>query len=266
MDFVRILGARGSVPVAGVDFQKYGQATTCVLLSLGGQRLVVDGGTGLLRVGQFLPEGERDLTILLTHCHLDHLLGLPMCPLVFRRETRLRVYGATRNGLTAADQVKALMAPPLWPVGPEQLPCIVDFRELTPRLRIGPLTVDSLEAPHPGGVSLLRITDGSKTVVVCTDFTLTEANRPRLLDFAKDCDLLLCDGQYSPEEWGRCAHFGHNNWQQAAAFARDCGAKQARIIHHDPTHTDQRLDLAAGQLQAICGRCSFALAEEEILL
>ena len=41
---VMILGTRGSVPVSGGDFLRYGGATTCVLVRLAGQVIVLDAG------------------------------------------------------------------------------------------------------------------------------------------------------------------------------------------------------------------------------
>ena len=42
--------------------------------------------------------------------------------------------------------------------------------------------------------------------------------------FDYDCDVLLCDGQYSEAEWPARAAFGHNTWAAAAAFGAACGA------------------------------------------
>ena len=75
-----ILGARGSVPVSGEKFMRYGGSTTCVFLRLAGQPVVLDAGTGLLSLPDVLRENEREIPLLLSHPHADHLLGLPMCP------------------------------------------------------------------------------------------------------------------------------------------------------------------------------------------
>ena len=263
---VTILGARGSVPVSGVDFLRYGGATTCVLVRLAGQAVVLDAGTGLLELPRRLEEGERHIPLLLSHPHADHLLGLPLCPLLFQPDFRLDVYAAQRNGLSAEDQVRALLSPPLWPVGPERLPSPPTFHSLPPRLELGPVTVERIEGVHPGGVSLLRLTGGGRRVVFVTDCTLTDALLPELTDFARDCDLLMCDGQYSASEWPGCSGFGHSTWTAAARLGAACGAGKVRVIHHDPAHTDQQLDAAADELLRFHPDCTFARDGEEILL
>ncbi|MGN1230471.1 MAG: MBL fold metallo-hydrolase, partial [Anaerotignum sp.] len=79
---VRILGTRGSIPVGGKAFQKYGGATTCVLVRLAGQVIVLDAGTGLLSLPSYLKKKENQVSLLLSHPHADHLLGFPMCSLM----------------------------------------------------------------------------------------------------------------------------------------------------------------------------------------
>ncbi len=264
-DKVRLLGVRGSVPVSGAAYEHYGGATTCIMLELDGQRLLVDAGSGLVRLGGEVLE-EEQLPLILTHAHADHLIGLPMCPYLLKPGGRMDVYAATRGGLDTLGQVSRLFSPPLWPVGPEMLPTEIRWLELPHTLYLGKLTVDRLDGVHPGGVSLLRVRGGGKTVAVLTDCTLTDELLPELTEFARGCDLMLCDGQYSEEEWRGCADFGHSTWNMAARFAAACGAKALRIIHHDPRHTDDVLDAAAAEVRAIFPAGAFAYEGETVAL
>ena len=263
---VTVLGTRGSVPVSGKAFLRYGGATTCVLVRLSGQILALDAGTGLMNLPPFAEEEIDRLPLLLTHPHADHLLGLLMCPLLSRPGFQMDIYAARRNGLDAEGQVRALMSQPLWPIGPERLTASVAFHDLPPQIKLGNVMVDTMEGVHPGGVQLLRLTGGGRGVVFATDCTLTDSLLPALTEFARDCDLLLCDGQYSNAEWPSHADFGHSTWTAAARLGRDCGAKQVRVIHHDPTHTDDVLDGAAEELRRIHPNCAFARAGEEVFL
>lgn len=263
---VVILGARGSIPVSGRQFMAYGGATTCVLVRLGGQPVVLDSGTGLLSLPRFLGEGENHVPLLLSHAHADHLLGLPMCPLLSRPGFRMDVYAAPRGGLDAEGQVRALLSPPLWPVGPERLASPPVFHDLPARLELGAVTVETMEGVHPGGVSLFRLTGGGRRVVFATDCTLTDALLPALTEFARDCDLLLCDGQYSDDEWPARSGFGHSTWTSVTRLGAACGARRVRVIHHDPSHTDEQLEAAEEELRRIHPDCAFARAGEEVFL
>lgn len=262
MDQAIILGARGSVPVGGAAFARYGGATTCVLLRLDGQYVVLDAGSGLLDLPPDAAASEPP--VLLTHLHLDHLLGLPLCPCLFGREgSRMTVYCGVHEGTTARETIERLYAPPLWPVSLAEL---LTFRALEPDFSIGALRVETLSGVHPNGVSLLRLSGGGKRVVFATDCTLTDELTSALADFAQDCDLLLCDGQYSDEEFRRRAGFGHSSWRMAAELAKRCGARQFRVIHHDPFHDDAFLDAANDEIRRICPTGGAARQGEVITL
>lgn len=64
----------------------------------------------------------------------------------------------------------------------------------------------------------------------------------KYIDFARGCDLLIADGQYSDREWLKKSHFGHSSVTMAAELGRRCGAGQTVIIHHDHGASDQALD------------------------
>lgn len=255
---VWILGCRGSVPVSGAKYVKYGGATTCFVLRLAGQLIVVDAGTGILRLGEYL-SGTSNIPLLLTHGHVDHLIGLPMCPEALSSQMHFDIYS------DCPDSVYKLMEPPLWPVGPDVLPAEFGFRSLTQSFSVGPVSVVSRPGNHPGGVRLLRLTGSGVSVVIMTDCTLDEDD-PDLLRFAENCDLLLVDGQYSEEEWPLHSTFGHSTFIQASKFGAACGAKSVRIIHHDPQRSDSELDAAAEHLLQYCNNCKFGQEGEAIHL
>ena len=265
MDTVTILGARGSVPRTGAEFARYGGDTTCVLLLLAGETILLDAGTGLMNCVLPHDAGKR-VHLLLSHVHTDHLLGLPLSPLLLDAEKQIDIYVRRWDGLDGETLLDRFFSPPFWPVRIGALPARVRFRELTEVFRLGRVTVETMEGCHPGGVTLMKLRSGGKSVVFLPDCELTEAFFPMAAEFAKGCSLLLCDGQYSDEEWLRRAGFGHSSWNRAVQLGLACGAEKIRIIHHDPYHTDAMLAEAGGRFSALHPDCSFALAQEEVML
>jgi len=259
---VTTLGTRGSVPVSGREFSRYGGATFCVVIRSADGIVVLDAGTGLMKLSSCLRE-ERNIPIFLTHGHADHLLGFPVCPEVLNSNYEMHVYGVSRDGCDACTQIGKLMSAPLWPIGSDQLPANIVFHEMGESIELNGILVECMEGCHPGGVTLYRVTAGGKKIVCLTDCTINEENRDRLLEFCRNCDLLLCDGQYSDDEWEKRAHFGHNTWSSAAQFGADCGAGAVRLLHHDPAHTDEVLERAEKYVKSICAVCSIAYDGEE---
>src|SRR5262245_48461193 len=77
---VRIWGARGTIGCSGPATQRYGGNTSCVEVRCGERLLILDAGTGLRALGEALvaQRGGLDADLLLSHCHFDHMLGLPV--------------------------------------------------------------------------------------------------------------------------------------------------------------------------------------------
>ncbi len=266
MDSVTILGARGSVPRAGAEYAKYGGTTTCILVSLAGETILLDAGTGLMELDCEDLGGKKNVALLLTHPHVDHLLGLPLCPLLLDPDFHMDIYVRSRSGQSGKEQLERFLSPPLWPVRLEELPGKTAVHELPAAFSLGRVRIETMEGIHPGGVTLLKLSADSRSIVFVTDCTLTEAILPELTEFARGCSLLLCDGQYSREEFQARRDFGHSSWEMAAELGLRCGAERVRVIHHDPQHTDLILDAAAPDLAALHSGASFAMAREEICL
>lgn len=254
-----VLGARGTAPSSGSEYIKYGCATTCFLLRFGGERIILDAGSGLLGLERRLDEGGNDFSMLISHPHVDHLIGLTSCQLLFDENARLAVYAVPRGGLSAREQVETLMSTPLWPVGPSDFKAEVTFHDISEEtFYIGKVRVDCMEGWHPGGCTVFRLSFGEKSVVYATDFEEGSDADDGLALFAKDCTLLLCDGKYTVDELPPVRGFGHSSYNFVAALGKKTGALKTLIIHHSPNRTDTELDLMGASIKESFPQCHFA--------
>ncbi|HPJ95770.1 MAG TPA: MBL fold metallo-hydrolase, partial [Syntrophales bacterium] len=76
---IRCWGARGSIPVSGREYLRYGGDTTCVeVRSKNGDIIIIDAGSGIRRLGhRLMGEHNQEITLILTHAHWDHVMGFP---------------------------------------------------------------------------------------------------------------------------------------------------------------------------------------------
>jgi ribonuclease BN (tRNA processing enzyme) len=119
---------------------------------------------------------------------------------------------------------------------------------------------------HPGGAYSYRLTEGGKTIVYCTDIEHGAVIDERVVELAKDADLLLHDAQYTPAELKEKKGWGHSSWEQAIEVATRAGAKRLALVHHDPEHDDRFLTELEKQCQREFSECFVAREGQEIEL
>ena len=71
-------------------------------------------------------------------------------------------------------------------------------------------------------------------------------------------DLLLYDGQYSPEEYKARRGFGHSTGEKGVELMKRCGARRLLLVHHDPGCTDRELLIREARI----GRADVRFARE----
>lgn len=252
-----VLGTRGSVPVEGENFARYGGATTCYKVQAGDEEIYLDAGSGIV---SSLPAPNSRITILLTHMHLDHLIGLPFFIALTEKDRPIDIYAAARAGLAPKDAIDRLISNPFWPCKIEDYPAAVKFHLLPERFMLGDVSVDTLEGSHPKGATIYRLTYRGKSLVCATDFEHNPTACAALADFAKGCDLLLYDAQYTADEYERYRGYGHSTPQEGLKIAAAAGVKKLLFVHHAPLRNDATLD----DLQREFG--AFAKVGDEFLL
>ena len=104
---VRFWGTRGSVPTPGPGTARYGGNTSCVEVSTGdpSHRVVLDAGTGIRLFGDALPADVERLDVLLTHTHMDHIIGLGFFAPLFRADIEVHLWGPTSTTLDLRDRL-----------------------------------------------------------------------------------------------------------------------------------------------------------------
>ncbi len=264
--FIRFLGARGSMPVAGASVAEYGGNTSCVFLSLGDEAIILDAGSGLRKMSTELLANKRKIHILLSHTHIDHIIGLPFADILSCENLDIDIYGATRNGMTVREQIECLMRPPLWPVGFETFRANVTCHTLQDEFWLGKVHVRTMEAQHPGGCMMFRLSCEEKSVVYATDNELGKVTLAAFTEFAKGCTVLICDGQYSQEEYKCKVGYGHTGRDVAVQIALHSGCEQFVVFHHDPCSTDDLLRAVQAEISAQFSRGFLAKEDMEIEL
>jgi phosphoribosyl 1,2-cyclic phosphodiesterase len=260
---VHLCGVRGSTPAPGIEFVRYGGHTSCVALAHDGAAapsLILDAGAGVQRVSRLLQGAPFDGTILLSHLHWDHIVGLPFFAAADNLDARVTVLLPEQETRASAESVLAgMMSPPYFPVGPTELRGEWDFATVAPEeWLLEGFTVLAREIPHKGGRTFgYRISDEHSTLAYIPDHCPTTLGpgedgfgeyHPAALELARDADVLLHDAQLFPTELAAEADFGHAVADYSVELARRSGTRSVLLFHHRYDRTDDALDGLARRL------------------
>lgn len=194
-------GVRGSIASPGPDTAAVGGNTSSVEVRCGAQRVLLDAGTGIRRLGEsLLAEGPVRATLLLSHHHWDHIQGLPFFVPLYVPSTELTVIGPTPERVSVHDVLEHQMTSPVFPVRLDEVPCRLDTREVVPgaELLLDDVRIRVAKGNHPGGSLAYRIDYDGKSVVYATDTEHYSCVDPALERLAQGADVLIYDSQYTP--------------------------------------------------------------------
>lgn len=244
-------GTRGSLATPGPETAKYGGNTSCVqIVGESGTTLVLDAGTGLMRLGASLSKSLRRVDILLSHLHMDHIQGLGFFASLYNPAMEVHLWGPASTTMDLRSRLTRYLSPPLFPVRLRDLPCKMQLHQVpTGKVDIGEFTVESWLVCHPGPTVGYRISDGKKTVAYLPDHepvlgrkTLsTDSSWLSGFSVAEGADLLIHDSQYTDAQYEPRIGWGHSTFSQALQFASLAGVKSLAPFHHDPSHDDATL-------------------------
>lgn len=275
---VTIWGTRGSLPAPSPENNFFGGNTSCVQVTHGDTLLVLDAGSGIRRLGNNIPPGTTRLDILLTHLHMDHIMGLGFFLPLYNPNMEVTIWGPTSTRETLLSRLQRYLSPPLFPIRLQDLPSQPVIKEINhSNFSIGGLKIKSSYVCHPGPTIGYRITNGKSVLTYMPDHepALGSAHFPAEpewtsgYELASGADLLLHDAQYTAEEYEPRVGWGHSSMVDALKFAEMTAVKRVLFFHHDPSHTDsylrQLMDRAIGNRE-LPFEVGIAAEGDEILL
>jgi ribonuclease BN (tRNA processing enzyme) len=240
---VRILGAGGWIPTGT-------HATCSALVRQGAAAVLIDAGTGIERLvrDRSLLEGVERLELVLTHFHLDHVVGLGYAPgLRGAGGFPPRLWGpaGALTGGSTEEALRRMYAPPFYDA---------DFGLIASEVRelalgeqaVGPFTITARRQDgHSTPTLALRLDD---LLTYCTDTPFDAGNA----ELAAGSRVLMHEVWF-PEAERRDGEI-HSSGRDAGAVAREAGVERLVLIHlsplggHDALLEEARAEFPAAEL------------------
>ena len=246
-----IWGARGSVPVSGPEYLRYGGDTTCLAIETSSGELVIfDAGTGIRALGnQLLAEGRREFHLLLSHAHWDHLLGFPFFKPLYQSDVVIHCHGCTYAQQSVKTILNETMKAPFFPVDLDDVAATLRFDdECLERAEFAGLSCHSIPLSHPNNGYGFRISEGDKTVALFPDNELAFVHPggksfADYRDFIAGVDVLIHDGEYRATEYQRFFRgWGHSSFRDTVRLAIDAGVDRLLLWHLNQDRGDDGVD------------------------
>jgi ribonuclease BN (tRNA processing enzyme) len=269
---VRFWGVRGSYPTTEPATRRIGGNTSCVEVTVAGQRLIFDAGTGIIPLGKVIcHDGASQPTayVFLSHTHIDHVMGLCFFEPLLTADARSFIFGPGNSRSALTRSLQQLTHSHLFPVSIHELKGKKEIHSLVGGevIRFGRpgekpiiardsssnsrdtdnLAITTLKSrAHPRyGVMLYRVNFAGKSLVYATDVEQKEGGYPEIIEFARGADLLIHDAQYLHDEYFSDLKpkkgWGHSTIEMAAEVANKAGVKRLALFHHEPTHDDKAM-------------------------
>lgn len=276
---VKFRGVRGSFPVANKKFLRYGGNTSCVEVGIGDNLIILDAGTGIVAVGDELMEkyissalnpqdrNPVNATVLLSHIHQDHLLGLTFFKPMHLKSTNLMIYGPGSEESDLSENLKTLVFGKTFPLDLGDIAANCEIQNLCenfaivikPKSKPELVLKENLKAGeedivitfyksyvHPQeGVMVYKIAYKGKSLVYATDKECYFGGDKKFVKFAKGADLLIHDAQYTTEDYlnphSPKQGYGHSTFDMAIESMKTTGAKNLIFTHFEPSYDDEKL-------------------------
>jgi len=250
---VKFWGVRGSIAVPGRTALKYGGNTSCVEIDAGDDLIICDAGTGIRSLGNDLIRRYKKrpirATILLSHIHWDHYVGLPFFKPIYWKKNSFSIGGPKPAKMDFGEAIGNAMHPPYFPIPVSAIPSKVKFKNIAERkFNIGKVKVVPLTLFHPGGAFgwKFRFTNGMSLVHVTDNEPNGDDFRNRTIKWMRGADVLIHDAQYTPEEYKSRKGWGHSPFTYPLELAAEAGVGRVIFFHFDPDATDGHLNRILG--------------------
>lgn len=257
---VSFWGVRGSLACSSPDILRYGGNTACIAVELdNGHLVVLDAGTGINALGDKLMQrpwetpaprtkATKTCSIILSHGHWDHIMGLPFFKPLYDPEWTVTIYaceGIGGCGLPAL--MENLFNPALFPVPWHSLRDAVRLVEVpqNKELEIFGARVILASASHDQGATATRLEADDTSLFYSGDHELG-AEAPQLdapfFRALRGAHVAIVDSMYTIKEYKQFQGWGHSALEQWPPLAQALDVGTLVFTHFNPSYNDALLD------------------------
>lgn len=287
--YLKFWGTRGSTPVSGSQYVRYGGNTPCLEIRNKEDFVIIDAGTGIRPLGKQLHHSKKKIyNLFLSHTHWDHVIGFPFFDPIYDPKAEVHIWVPVGFSKTSREVFFELLTYTYFPVRLDDIKAKLIYHDLRDGddLTFGSINIKTHYAFHPGSTLCFKITLEGQVFGYVTDneFLMGYHGDPKLIkqndplveayqnfiSFFQGCHKMIHEAQYFPQEYQNKIGWGHSSVSNTAALIKLCQIPEWIATHHSPTHTDERLlkklQLHIDTMEHLEYPCRIRLAFDEFTL
>lgn len=271
---LKFRGTRGSYPVAKENFLKFGGNTSSIEINCMNQLIILDAGTGIIDIGKDVVSAQNNdkipqTTLFLSHIHQDHIQGLQFYKPLLRNNSKINLFAHNVHNENFEKLFETILFDKVFPLKLSEIKSDFKINNISQNDAVvlsqsGDIKIynvcDSIlikdddivisfykTNAHPRyGCLCIKIQYKTKTLVYATDKESTKGKDIEFIEFAKNCDVLIHDAQYTNEDYNNSLNpkkgYGHSTFEMAIETALEANAKKLFFFHYDPDYDDKMLE------------------------
>lgn len=248
-----IWGARGFSPVIPNITSAYGRQTPCVSIETKKNIFIFDAGTGIIELGKRIVNEKRyykDIWIMITHFHIDHVLGLAEFAPLYDPHFSVHIVGTSDPERNLRDMAQSLLYSS-FSTHTTQPAAAIDINEiqedeydLVPGVLLG-----AVYANHPTSTVMYKLMLLGRSIVyapaseIWEEASAFQDYNEKTASFVKDTDILIHDAAIKDSDYEKYRNQGHSSVGNLVNFVIDkTKIKELILFHAMPEYSDDTID------------------------
>ncbi|HPE85188.1 MAG TPA: MBL fold metallo-hydrolase, partial [Chlamydiales bacterium] len=217
--------------------------------------------------------GVKTIHLFIGHTHWDHITGFPFFTPMYIPDVEVHLYAPVGYEKGTQELFSEMLAYAFFPVRLDEMQAKFHVHQMRDgdTIHIGGLTLETHYTHHPGSTLGFKVRSPTHTIGYITDNEMLlgyhghpdaiDINHPllephlSLIHFLTDCDLIIHEAQYFPEEYEHKVGWGHSSIANATVLLKHTGCQEWLVTHHDPQHSDTDLHIKLQMHQDVIADC-----------
>lgn len=245
-------GLRGIGEKLPVSDSEFGRQSMCFSIETQKDILILDAGTGIYDLGQYIVEKAvyKNIWIFLTHFHIDNIIGLPHFKPLLDSKYTVNIVGPNDPEKSLKDAVKNYLYSSFSPIPSSPKSKINVYEVLEENYTISEeIKMATMYSNHPTTTMIYLFNINGLKLAYAPDSEIWEETtafqdyNERLGKFTHRFDIFIHDSYYDKNDYNEKNHKGHSSFEILCNFVKKNQIKNLIPVNLNPSYSDEKIKM-----------------------